>query len=135
MSVRAPRRPGLYGIEGVLRTGSFKLRLAALCRIVPIFFRHGKAPYQCFLLVYLSHLVRTTGEDMEALYDLLSTPWTKSPHARVGFGEQQEVLNTLYKGVTTEITRPIVSKPAALVAVRKHAQHETRRGFLVTAGG
>ena len=124
--------PAYMALRIAVRTGNFKLRLAALRRIAPIFCGHGKARYQWLLAVHLSHMARMTDEDMEALSHLFSTPLTGNAYARVALDERQEFANKLYKGSTTKITVPFVSKLPALVTAREHALTEIRREYLAT---
>ena len=115
-----------------MRTGDFKLRLAALRRIAPIFCGYGKDRYQWLVSVHLSHMARMTDDDMKALSHMFSTSLGGDAHARIGLDERQEFANRLYKGSTMKITKLFVCKLAAIVTLRERALAEVRRKFFVT---
>ena len=65
--------PAYLALRTGLRTGDFKLRLAALRRIAPVFCGYGKDRYQWLVSVHLADMARTTDDDFKALLRTVRT--------------------------------------------------------------
>ena len=90
--------PAYLALRIALGTGDFKLRLAAIRRLAPVFCGYGKDRYQWIASVHLADMARMTDDDFKALSYLFSTSLGGDAFARVGLDEKQEVVNRLYKG-------------------------------------
>ena len=78
---------------------NFKLRLAALRRIAPIFCGYGKDRYQWLVSVHLADMTWMTKDDMASVSCLFTTSLGGDAFALVGLDEKQEVANrTLQRG-------------------------------------
>ena len=65
--------PAYLAPRTTLRTGDFKLRLAAIRRIAAVFCGYGKDRYQWLVSVHLADMTRMIEDDFKALSYLLST--------------------------------------------------------------
>ncbi|CAN0031651.1 unnamed protein product, partial [Ascophyllum nodosum] len=124
--------PAYIALRTALQTGNFKLRLAALCRIAPVFCGYGKNRYQWLVSVHLADMARMTDDDYESLSYLFSTSLGGDAFARVGLDEKQEVANRLYKGAVMKITRAYVRKMAAIVEARELAMSTVQEEYFET---
>ena len=119
-------------LRTTLRTGDFKLRLAALRRLAPVFCGYGKDRYQWLVSVHLADMAKMTDNDFKALSYLFSTSLGGNAFTRVGLDEKQEVANRLNKGAVMKITRSYVRKMAAIVEAREKAVSAVQQEYFVT---
>ena len=124
--------PAYLALRTGLRTGNFKLRLAALRRIAPVFCGYGKDRYQWLVSVHLADMARMTDDDFKALSYLFSTSLGGDAFARFDLDEKQEVANRLYKGAVMKISRAYVRKMAAIVEAREKAVSAVQQEYFVT---
>ena len=121
--------PAYLSLRVALRTGDFKLRLAALRRIAPISCGYGKDRYQWLVSVHLADMTRMTDDDMASVSCLFATSLGGDAFSLVGLDERQEVANRLYKGAVMKVTRGYVPKLPAIVSEREAALTEVHRMF------
>ena len=124
--------PAYLALRTALRTGDFKLRLAAIRHLAPVFCGYGKDRYQWLVSVHLADMARMTDDDFKALSYLFSTSLGGDAFARIGLDERQKVVNRLYKGAVMKITRAYVRKMAAIVEARELAVSAVQEEYFAT---